>query len=466
MKTKFNVLDAVKREKEALVNTAKPKEDKHKVQPFPVHGFPDSIQEIIRETNDKLKFPIDFIGASLLYVSATAIGNSYNVKVKNDWFDSSILFMAIVGRAGTNKSHPLSWAMKPMYQRQKELFKSYKEEQEEHGSQVKKSKGKGELQELDRKKPVLKKLVVSDSTPEQLASILSQNEKGIGVCVDELNGWLSSFNQYNNGNEEEFWLSLWSGKPITIDRKSSPPIYIPKPYASVCGTMQTGILENLIKGNKGVNGFIDRVLMIMPDGLKKESLNELELSNAYSERWQRLVSKLLELEGRQSDDLEFSPNYIGFDSEAKKMLRTWVQLNTDLINKTENEDLKGVYTKLETYCIRFSLILYVLNCICNSNPIKEIDSLSVSGAIELVNYFQSTAEATRILISDANPLDKLDSSKKKFFETLPDTVTLQDAYQLKEDSNKFKFSKSTIRRLLNNTKFFKRSSHGLYEKVT
>ena len=47
------------------------------------------------------------------------------------------------------------------------------------------------------------------------------------------------------------------------------------------------------------------------------------------------------------------------------MLRDWIQLNTDLINKTEEEDLKGVYTKLETYCIRFSLVLYLLNCVCN-----------------------------------------------------------------------------------------------------
>jgi hypothetical protein len=48
--------------------------------------------------------------------------------------------------------------------------------------------------------------------------------------------------------------------------------------------MQTGILKNLMKGNRGENGFIDRVLMVMPDGLKKEPINEKELDECYPER--------------------------------------------------------------------------------------------------------------------------------------------------------------------------------------
>ena len=42
-------------------------EQKAKQNPFPVEVFPKPIQEIITATNESLNFPIDFIGATILY---------------------------------------------------------------------------------------------------------------------------------------------------------------------------------------------------------------------------------------------------------------------------------------------------------------------------------------------------------------------------------------------------------------
>ncbi len=69
-------------------------------------------------------------------------------------------------------------------------------------------------------KPAWQKNLLSDYTPEALAEVHSYNKRGIGVCVDELAGWFKNFNKYNKGSEMEFWLSAWSRKPITIDRKA------------------------------------------------------------------------------------------------------------------------------------------------------------------------------------------------------------------------------------------------------
>ena len=67
----------------------------------------------------------------------------------------------------------------------------------------------------------------------------------------------------------EFWLSVWSGKPINIDRKTGEPVFIPLPFISVCGTIQNGILNELAKDSRTQNGFIDRILFVMPDNLEK-----------------------------------------------------------------------------------------------------------------------------------------------------------------------------------------------------
>ena len=41
------------------------------------------------------------------------IGNSHLVQVKRNWLESPILYMALIGRPGANKSHPLSFAFQP-----------------------------------------------------------------------------------------------------------------------------------------------------------------------------------------------------------------------------------------------------------------------------------------------------------------------------------------------------------------
>jgi len=80
---------------------------------FPVSVFPQSIQHIIMELHECQSFPIDYVAASMLTAIAVGIGNTHLVQVKSGWLESAILYMALVGRPGANKSHPLSFAMKP-----------------------------------------------------------------------------------------------------------------------------------------------------------------------------------------------------------------------------------------------------------------------------------------------------------------------------------------------------------------
>lgn len=53
-----------------------------RINRFPFEVFPLKIQEIVKATNENLNFPIDFIGASILYAVSVAIGNTHRVEVK------------------------------------------------------------------------------------------------------------------------------------------------------------------------------------------------------------------------------------------------------------------------------------------------------------------------------------------------------------------------------------------------
>lgn len=80
---------------------------------FPISIFPAKIQRIIREVHECHNYPTDYIVAAILTAIAVGIGNTHLAQIKQGWTESPILYMALIGRPGTNKSHPLSFAMKP-----------------------------------------------------------------------------------------------------------------------------------------------------------------------------------------------------------------------------------------------------------------------------------------------------------------------------------------------------------------
>ena len=70
------------------------------------------------------------------------------------------------------------------------------------------------------RKPKARQFRVQDITMEAITKILGETKRGIFVFVDELKGWISSFNKYRNGGGDlEQWLSLYNGVPITVNRK-------------------------------------------------------------------------------------------------------------------------------------------------------------------------------------------------------------------------------------------------------
>ena len=187
--------------------------------------------------------------------------------------------MALIGRPGANKSHPLSFAFQPFIEHdycQNQEYQKLYAEYERTMSMSKKERMEAGLDEFP-KAPVRRRFLVSDITPEGLSLIHAQNPIGLCLWSDELSAWFKNFNRYNNGSEEQFWLSVFNAKPTISDRKSTQSsIFIRRPYISVIGTIQKKILGELVKGERSSNGFIDRILFVMPESVLKSRWNDRE----------------------------------------------------------------------------------------------------------------------------------------------------------------------------------------------
>jgi hypothetical protein len=429
---------------------------------FPVEVFPQPVQEIINATNANLDFPIDFFGASIIYAVSVAIGNTFKIEIKRGFQETALLYLAIVARPGTNKTHPLSFAIKPILDNDARTYKEYEQAKAEYERALNLSKNVREEQNIDLlPKPVWKKFLLTDYTPEALADVHKFNKRGIGVYCDELAGWFKNFNRYNKGSEMEFWISNFNSKPINIDRKTNEPVFIPVPFISVAGTIQTGILKELAKESRTQNGFIDRILFVIPDNIIKEYWGETELNPLITQNWADIVTRLLNLPVQWDDTLNPVPEILRFSPEAKKLLFKWQRDNTDQCNEAESEALAGIFSKMDMYVCRLALILQLIRWACNEGNKEEISTESVKGAIQLIEYFRLSAIRVYSILTSNNPLDKLPADKKALYNALPDYFTTNMGLQI---ADKLEIPQRTFKYFLNNADLFNNIKRGEYEK--
>lgn len=435
--------------------------DEVKQNPFPVEVFPKAIQKIITATNESLNFPVDFIGASILYAISVSVGNTHKAEIMKGWQENAVLYLAIVGRAGTNKSHPISFALKPIEAKDQLEYKKYNREKSEYERIKRLSKKEREEQDIKEPlKPVWKQLIVTDFTPEALADIHKYNAKGIGVYADELASWFNNFDRYNKGSEEQFWLSVWSGKAIRINRKTSEPTLIQSPFIPVAGTIQPGVLNELAN-NRTENGFLDRLLFVVPDNLKKEYWSETELNPSIIDSWQAIIKNLIDINIIKDLDDNPKSEILRFTPEAKKILFDWQRELTDQSNKPENHAICGINAKIEMYAVRLALILQMASYASGESDRKFIEVEAVQGALKLVEYFKNTAVKVHSIVSNANPLDKLPTDKQELYTALPATFKTSEGVKVAQDMG---MPERTFKRFLSNKELFDNHTRGEYEK--
>ncbi len=420
---------------------------------FPVEIFPDKIQNIIKETHSESCFPINYISAALFFAASVAVGNHRILKV-NTFKAKAHLFMALLGSPGSGKTHPINFAIAPFLELDRKSIKEYQRKLDEWRNQPGDSKGS---------KPKVKQLRFQDITMEAITKVLGECGWGIFVFVDELKGWISSFNKYHNGGGDlEQWLSLYSGVPITVNRKGEDDItFVPDPYVSVIGGLQPGILPKLFGGENLDNGFFYRMLFVNnPSEGEPMYWKSIDLPSGCEEEWKRFVNTML-MAGGYFDNQEATTVY-SCSNEAWEFIKDWQNNNESENSKKTTLTEIGIFRKIQEYCLRFCLIIHVMREAAGEIEVSTtIDLETATRATLLASYFYETSKETYKLIRRGV------LKRDKFMElldALDSQFTTGDAISV---GSQIGISRNTVYRYLKaeeNGPFLKRLSHGNYEK--
>ncbi len=410
------------------------------VEPFPVDIYPDVVARLIRQGATSIGCPADFLGMAVLPVAGAAIGQSVNLRIKEGYFVSAAFYVANVGKPGDGKSPALKAVVSPLWRIDEEAHKTYLEEKTEferareayemakkdmHRSRTRvtaqhhQSEGGDALDDdgvsegaesaslpVPPPRPIPRRSVVDNVTTESLAPILSDNPHGVLGVRDEFTALVGSFNQYKSGKgtDRQFYLSAWSGEPITIDRKSNPdqmPIRVPHPFLGLVGGMPPDMLGELAEGKGRDDGFIDRILFAYPDPMPKPGWTKQGIDKQTKTDWADLVRQLWQLPMRVYEGEE-CPYNINFAPEAEKIWEEWFNDHHAEQNADDFPDwLRGPWAKLEQYAARIALTLHMLHWGADpmrSEAVPDVPPQRMRNAVRLVNYLKSHTHRVRSLM--------------------------------------------------------------------
>ena len=434
------------------------------VPPFPLDALPDLLADYVRELERCNSFPVDYTASAFLFASSVCIGNAVHVKVKEGYTMPPVLWISLVGKPGTNKTHPLELALKPLKDRDADAFDRYRTDKRvwEQEQAERKRNAKDEVSmEGSKPRPNWSLHLVTDATMEALVEKLEHLPRGVGLHRDELAGWWGSMDQYRKGADREKWLSLWNGKQVDAIRKTAGEVLVRRPFVSVCGTVQPGKLYGL---GKDQDGFLPRLLFAFPDEQVKPYYGTNSIDSAWYDQYAELLGKLLEIP-MASYDGKPVPHFVPISPDALEVFTAWDKVNTDRTNSAKDEGIAGIYPKLECYVHRFALILEILNAQCNMGGARDVESIgrpAMEAAIKLVEYFEANARKVHFQLFEADDLDRLDDHKRKIYSALPTTFATADGWKV---ASALGMKDRTYRRWLNDGKLFKRINHGVYQKL-
>jgi hypothetical protein len=442
----------------ALLALQAPEDDHPKALGFPIHALPEGMRQTAVHLNETIGFPVDYTASAMLFASSVAIGNAVRITPKRGWTEPLLIWLALVGRPGANKTHPLTMMLRPLNECDRESARRYAVQLSEYEQEVKLAKqDKSDVMPIE---PEFEQHLVSDTTPEALVEALSRNPRGLGLYMDELAGWVGDFGRYNKGADAERQLSMWSAQPIRVNRvKDKRPRFIEHPFVSICGTIQPGVLGKLVADGRGANGFIDRFLFAFPEAQEVPAWTEAQPDPGTADYWKSFIRKLLSIpppnEGADPWLLRFTPEAERLWAEHYTRLKTTI----DALNADGDEARAGHRTKMLSYTLRLTGIIALATWAESDDPNVPtmVDEPALSSAIALVDYFTSTADKVLFRLHDSTPVDELSGGKLKFFRALPATFTTAMALTIAEGLG---MKKRTAERYLGDKQLFQRHREG------
>ncbi len=394
--------------------------------------LPHKVQDIIWELNSSMMFPIPYCFSSILTAVAGSIANSKALCTHNGYIVYPSIFMAIIGESGENKSQPIRWFMKPLWNRTAEMLKDYNGELDVYLKEI--AKGN-----FDIEKPRRFQFIIQDATIEAIKEILYENPRGVLVVFDELISWIRSFSRYKHGkaSEEGEWIVICDGDSIMVNRKGDARVlYIKHPFVALIGSIQPYVFCEAFKGAGMEDGLLWRIFMTYSEHPATPILwNDRKPDDNLQDKWSEIIISILE----QSFDVDYDcPKALRYTDNAWMIIRNWQNSKEEEFTSSRSQKELSVWRKVQVSVHKVALCLKELWKACGED-VSEIGSgddgdlptdddpqgndcfigmQMALAATQVMEYYLDNALHTLKMMSDMFP-GALTQGQKSFLKIFP-----------------------------------------------
>ena len=210
--------------------------------------IPEPLRDWLADIAHRMQVPLDFSASACVVMLSSIIGTRLSIRPKkNDtWQVIPNLWGALIQRPSQLKTPPVQEIFRVLDKLEAESFKQNEKDEKVYQNENRKfemkqkiyednlrkafksgedfeiNSAENELKNLEAEppeKPQIRRYQTQDATPEKLQDLLSENQQGILVFRDELNGFLMSLEKDGHETARAFYLEGWNGGgSFTLDR--------------------------------------------------------------------------------------------------------------------------------------------------------------------------------------------------------------------------------------------------------
>lgn len=376
---------------------------------FPVNCLPIIPKAMAIGISQSTSTDISMSVTALLAALSHCFSGVYRMEGKPDHSEPITLYSLILAEPAERKSPIMRFVKAPFISFAKEYNDSHKAQvyasQEEKiilQAEIEKLQKIGEAspEEIAQKRSDLDEIqsvnflrvCVDDVTPEALVKLLSENETLL-MLSDEAGVFKNFGGRYSSGVPNlDLMLKCWGGESFQKDRCGSEPVFLPRPYLSVCLCGQPYILEDMMENRAFLSsGMIARFLYCFPKSfVGKRKYETAPLDNRVIESYKNLVFSALDFKYSRKNQPEI---YLHFTLDARKAFADYYDTTIEPVLLTDFAECPDWGGKYHGLILRLCGLLHCIKCLSeNVQPeTKEVDIMTLGQTIDIADFYKSQA---------------------------------------------------------------------------
>jgi len=361
------------------------------VPAFDPAWLPDAVRPYVQDVSERMAVPVDFAGICALVCLSGAVNHRafvHPLAMDKDFAEPLCASGAVIADSGKKKTPTWKAFMKPLNEWEFDQDALYLQRVEEYNIAMQPvealrrrveefNKEEKKAAKKEKRDPLLMKfdpaaegivvpkqpekprrLIVNDSTPEQIHEIAKANPQGLFYYRDELSGWAAELDMIGREGSRSIFLQGMTGDhDHTVDRVGREGGHA-KMTLSVFGSFQPHLFVNFFSETRNVaDGTIPRfTFLVWPDSVNMPILDR-QPNTVAKAMYRSVVRRLADMPDK-SVSIHMSKDVQPLFHEFRVQLR-------DKVRKEPNPGKKSHLSKYEGGLARIAALLQLVDVVAS-----------------------------------------------------------------------------------------------------